>query len=110
LTGGAAWYRPDNRGCHLSAILPKLGKAYAFTRWNPDSIVSMIVGDVYQLGFAPGSVTNNVDWEILRRNSALGNVRMAFVWMGMQHLIGDLARFSAQVPTEIDSRILKTRA
>src|SRR5919106_5062726 len=101
---GAAWYRPDYRGCHLSAILPKLGKAYAFTRWNPDAIVSMMVEDVYQRGFAPRFGYNNVDWEILMRNSALGNVRMAFVWMDMRHLLGDLARFSAQVSPEIDSR------
>jgi hypothetical protein len=107
---GAAWYRPDYRGCNLSAILPKLGKAYAYTRWNPDTIVSMMVEDVYQRGFAPRFGYNNVDWEILMRNSALGNVRMAFVWMDMQHLIDDLARFSAQVPAEIDSRILKRRA
>jgi hypothetical protein len=68
------------------------------------------VEDVYQRGFAPRFGYNNVDWEILMRNSALGNVRMAFVWMDMQHLIDDLARFSAQVPAEIDSRILKRRA
>jgi hypothetical protein len=107
---GAAWYRPDYRGCNLSAILPKLGKAYALTRWNPDSIVSMMVEDVYQRGFAPRFGYNNVDWEILMRNSALGNVRLAFVWMNAQKLIEDLSRFSVQLPAEIDSRVLKRRA
>lgn len=107
---GAAWYRPDYRGCNLSAILPKLGKAYALTRWNPDSIVSMMVEDVYQRGFAPRFGYNNVDWEILMRNSALGNVRMAFVWMDPQHVIEDISRFPSQVSAEIDAAILKRHA
>ena len=107
---GAAWYRPDYRGCNLSAILPKLGKAYALTRWNPDSIVSMMVEDVYQRGFAPRFGYNNVDWEILMRNSALGNVRLAFVWTNTQHLIDELSQFSTRFPTEIDPRVLKRRA
>jgi hypothetical protein len=33
---GAAWYRPDYRGRGLSAILPRVGKAYALARWSPD--------------------------------------------------------------------------
>jgi hypothetical protein len=107
---GAAWYRPDYRGCNFSAILPKLAKAYALTRWNPDSIVSMMAEDVYRRGFAPRFGYHNVDWEILMRNSALGNVRLAFLWMDMKHLIGDLSRFSTQFPTEIDAQILKSRA
>jgi hypothetical protein len=107
---GAAWYRPDYRGRNLSAILPKIGKAYALTRWNPDFIVGMMVEDVYQRGFGPRFGYNNVDWEILLRNSSLGNLRMAFVWMDMQHLIGDLSRFSTQFPAEVDSRVLVRRA
>jgi hypothetical protein len=107
---GAAWYRPDYRGRHLSAILPRVGKAYALTRWNPDAIVSMMVEDVYARGFAPRFGYNNVDWEILMRNSALGNVRLAFIWMNTQHLIEEVSRFSTQLPAEIDSRVLKRRA
>src|SRR5262245_50864049 len=33
--GGAAWYRPDLRGKGLSMILPRISRAYAFTRWKP---------------------------------------------------------------------------
>jgi hypothetical protein len=107
---GAAWYRPDYRGRNLSAILPKIGKAYALTRWHPDFIVSMMAEDIYRRGFAPRFGYNNVDWEILMRNSALGNLRLAFVWIEIQHLIGDLSRFSTEFPAEIDSRVLERRA
>ena len=37
---GAAWVRPDYRGRSLALVLPRLAKAYAFTRWRPDFIVS----------------------------------------------------------------------
>jgi hypothetical protein len=107
---GAAWYRPDYRGCNLSAILPKLGKAYALTRWNPDFIVSVMAEEIYQSGFASRFGYDNADWEILLRNSVLGNLRLAFVWMDPQHLIGDISRFSTQFSAQIDSRVLKRHA
>jgi hypothetical protein len=34
--GGSAWVRPDFRGQRLSGLLPRLGRAYALSRWPLD--------------------------------------------------------------------------
>ncbi|MGH6681215.1 MAG: hypothetical protein ACREDL_20320, partial [Bradyrhizobium sp.] len=34
--GGSAWVRPDYRGQRLSGLLPRLGRAYALSRWPVD--------------------------------------------------------------------------
>ena len=39
---GAAWYRRDYRGKQLVEILPRLSRAYAYTRWRSDCTITMM--------------------------------------------------------------------
>jgi hypothetical protein len=78
---GAAWIRPDQRGKGLSAILPKIAKVTAFTRFSPDLICGLMTENVHKSGFAPRFDYPNVDFEVQMINNHMGTFRMAVVWM-----------------------------
>lgn len=103
---GAAWYHPDYRGRKLSAILPRIGKAYALAKWNPDHIVSMMVEDVHSRGFAPRFGYTNIDWEIRMTNSSLGSVKLAFLSMTPADVISYTRDFLEKFPEQLDRGVL----
>ena len=49
---GAVWYQRDFRGKDLATILPRISRAYAFTRWNSDFTVGMMADAVIAGGMA----------------------------------------------------------
>jgi hypothetical protein len=110
LCGGAAWYRPDYRGRFLSAILPRISRVYAFTRWQTDFTTSLMVEGIVKGGVAERSGYRNIEWAVEIANSPLGNVRCAFVWMTAQRLLEDLEEFLADFDAQIDAPVLQRRA
>lgn len=92
---GAAWVRPDFRGRKLSAIVPKVVKALAFTKFNPDFICSLMNQDVHTKGFAPRFDYPHVDWDVHWSNSVMGTHRFAIVWMTGNELQLALAEYLA---------------
>jgi hypothetical protein len=110
LCGGAAWYRPDYRGRFLSAILPRISRVYAFTRWQTDFTTSLMVEGIVKGGVAERSGYRNIDWAIEIKNSRLGDVRCAFVWMTAERLLEDLEEFLASFDAQIDAPVLERRA
>jgi hypothetical protein len=105
---GGGWYRPDYRGLFLSSILPRISRAYAFTRWNSDVTVSMMAEGVVRGGMAERCGYTNIDWDISIKNFAIGDLRFAFVWMETQQLLQDvddfLGTFDAQVDLPVEGR------
>jgi len=106
---GAAWYHPDHRGRGLSTILPHVGKAYALTRWQAETIVSIMAESVHQKGFAKRFGYTNVDWEIFLENSVVGTRRVAFLSVNREETFNILAEYSAGSP-QIDAGILRGHA
>src|SRR5712672_1365688 len=49
---GGVWYRPDFRGKDLATILPRISRAYAFTRWNSDFTIGWMADAVIAGGMA----------------------------------------------------------
>ncbi|MGD9830659.1 MAG: hypothetical protein AB7E70_19995 [Hyphomicrobiaceae bacterium] len=92
---GGVWYRPDFRGRQLSAILPRICRAYAHTRWNSNLTVAIMAEAVMKGGITGRNGYNHVDWSVLWRNSPRGTVNFAFAWMETQELVDDLERFLA---------------
>lgn len=39
---GALWVHPDHRGHQLAALLPRLSRAYALTRWNSEFTIAVV--------------------------------------------------------------------
>lgn len=107
---GAAWYHPDYRGRQLSTIVPILSRAYAYTRWNMDYLVAMMSEGVVQGGMTQRTGYTNIDWDIRVTNSALGDVRFAFMWMQSGQLLGDVAKFVDRLEGERSDLLVQRRA
>ena len=81
---GGVWYRPDYRGRQLPHILPRISRAYAYTRWQHDYHTSIMAEEVYRGGMAERSGYTKVDWEVMLKRTVVrpeGDVRCALVWM-----------------------------
>ena len=111
LVGGAAWYRPDYRGRELSALLPRVSRALAYTRWSTDYTTSIMVEAIIKGGVMTRSGYHNIEWDLAIKNSTVGDVRCAFVWMEPERLVSDLEEFlDAQTGSEVDGAVLQRRA
>lgn len=84
---GAVWYHPEYRRQGLTSILPRLTKAYALTKWYTDAIVSFMAEDVVKGGTAERAGYAHVDWDVVMKNSLLGDLRLAFIWSSTAELI-----------------------
>ena len=106
---GAAWVRPDYRGRALALVLPRLAKAYAFTRWRPDFIVSWMTEATYKRGLITHVGYTTVDWDVQMRNSFVGDLRFALLSMRERGLLDYVRGFSASL-AQVDGGICKRRA
>lgn len=102
---GAVWNRRDFRGGVLSTLLPRIGRAYAFTRWSTDYTASFMAEDVVKGGVAARVGYRNVDWEIRMHHTPVwrdGTIRAALIWMGTDYLLSDLGDFARRLESEVD--------
>jgi len=99
---GAVWYHPDYRRQGLTSILPRLTKAYALTKWYTDSIVSFMAEDVVKGGTAERAGYAHVEWDVVMKNSILGDLRLAFIWSSAAELIKYFTGYLGEANSEID--------
>lgn len=102
---GAVWNRRDFRGGLLSSLLPRIGRAYALTRWSTDYTASFMAEDVVKGGVAERVGYRNVEWEIRMRHTPVwrdGTIRAALIWMGTDYLLSDLRSFDRGLNTQVD--------
>jgi hypothetical protein len=107
---GAAWYHPDYRGKQLSTIVPILSRAYAYTHWNMDYLVAMMSEGVVKGGMTLRTGYTNIDWDIRVTNSAMGDVRFAFMWMQAPQLLQDVAKFVVRCESQMRDTLVQRRA
>src|ERR1700681_4964478 len=90
---GSGWYRPDFRGRALSAILPRISRAYALTRWNTETTVSFVEQSLIDKGvvarYGYRRIEHALDW----RASLKGDITLALIWMPRAELEDDLGAF-----------------
>jgi len=77
--GGAVWYRPDFRNMGLHEILGRVAKAAAFTRWYTDVNFAFMAKHIVDKNFAQRSGYNNLEWDVLLKNSPWGTARVALL-------------------------------
>ena len=88
---GASWVRPDFRGKHLSHLMPRIGKAYACSRWPIDWAVGFIgLGNVDK-GLANSYGQKNLSYSIVYPGSSWGEV--ALVYTSAADVYRDLADY-----------------
>jgi hypothetical protein len=107
---GAVWYHPDYRRQGLTSILPRLTKAYALTKWYTDAIVSFMAEDVVKGGTAERAGYAHVEWDVVMKNSMLGDLRLALIWSNTAELINYFTGYLGEANSEIDPIIYNRAA
>lgn len=99
---GAVWYRRDFRGKDLATILPRISRAYAFTRWNSDFTIGMMADAVIAGGLAERVGYTKLEHSSIELvASPLGAMRCALGWMQHDELLADLAAIMDRVPVSV---------
>lgn len=89
---GGIWYRRDFRGKDLGTILPRISRAYAFTRWNTDFTIGMMGDTVIAGGLAERAGYTKIEPGCIRLVAApLGEMRCGLIWIPSDELLADLA-------------------
>ena len=89
---GAIWYRRDFRGKDLATIMPRISRAYAFTRWNSDFTIGMMADAVIAGGLAERAGYTKLEHSCIELvASPLGKMRCGLGWMQSDELLADLA-------------------
>lgn len=88
---GGAWYHPDYRRRGLSAIIPRLSRAIAYSRWNTDFTISLVEPWLVEKGvtdrYGYTKVERGIDW----LDSFRGDMHnICLVWMDRTELVNDL--------------------
>ena len=100
---GSGWYRRDYRGIQLSAILPRISRAYALARWNTETTVSFINVGLVQKGIAARYGYTKLEGEVRLQNIFAPDFSGVVAWMPRSELIIDLERFLTSFDPQIDS-------
>ena len=100
---GAAWYRSDFRGLGLVALLPRISRALAYTRWDSDCTVSMMAPEVYKGGVLPRLGYRNIEWDIQMFNSRGEIPRFALVWSKRAEMLEELREFLSSFDMSTDA-------
>jgi hypothetical protein len=90
---GAGWYRPDFRGRLLSAILPRISRALALSRWDTDFTISFTDWRLVEKGVVARYGYRDIEDGVYLKN-IVGNVfKGAVASMAKQYLLYDLECF-----------------
>jgi hypothetical protein len=91
---GSTWIHPDYRKLGLPAILPRISRALALTRWDTSYTISFVKFVLVEKGVARAYGYNNVEPALEWRGPS-GEMRYegALIWMNREELLADMARF-----------------
>jgi hypothetical protein len=102
---GGVWFRPDYRGRFLTGILPRISRAFAFSRWYTDVTTTLMAESLVDKGVAARCGYTHIDWDVTLRNTRLGTFRCALLAMRTDQMLDDLGRFLKQIDAQVDGRI-----
>jgi hypothetical protein len=102
---GAVWYHPTFRGRQLAMIIPRITRAYAYTRWKIDYSMGLAME-----GPTKGGVIDRVgyphrEWDLRLYNAPNGNPRCCLGWMTAEEILDDLGDFLLRFDTQVDAGI-----
>ena len=107
---GAVWYRPDYRGLGLSAIMPRLARAYAFVRWQSTLTTALMDERVVRGGITDRNGFTKMASALKWHNSPRGDRSFIFAWMDTAEMLDDLADFLLRTRWDGNVWVKKRRA
>ncbi len=105
--GGALWVRPDYRRRGLTTILPRISRAYAFTRWGTDFHWSFVEPKTHTFGVPHASGPFHVEqgMPITLRLQFRGLFPSYLMWMSTEEMLEDAEAVVLQTTLESSRRI-----
>jgi hypothetical protein len=101
---GAMWYRPDYRGLETPAIMSRISRAYAFTRWGTDYSTAACSESVMKTRLPQIVGHKHFSWGMdMVNNPIFGSTRFALFWMNTAEMLAELAQFSRTLGPQVDS-------
>jgi hypothetical protein len=107
---GALWVRPDFRGHKLGAILPRISRAYALSKWNTDFTIALVSDQIANSPLLAMYGYRNVDHGF-RMHGVLPDVITGCVLtMDRPTLLTDLELNLASLRAQIDTAVSASSA
>jgi hypothetical protein len=100
---GGGWYRPDYRGIQLSAILPRISRAYALARWNTIATVSFVNVGLVQKGIVARYGYSKFAGNVRLQNVFAADFNGMVAHMEQNELLEDLRTFLSSFDAEVDA-------
>jgi hypothetical protein len=93
--GGALWVRSDFRSRYASRLFPRIGKAYACSRWPIDWTICYTSRILVEKGVAAGWGMKDLSYSIFYPDSPWGDLEVVVAYAGVRDVYDDLASFLA---------------
>jgi hypothetical protein len=95
LSAGSVWVRPEFRGKQLSRLFPRIGRAYACSRWPVDWTISYVAPILVEKGVAAGYGLKHFSHSIFYPGSPWGELEVVVAYTAAAEIYEDLAAFMA---------------
>jgi hypothetical protein len=93
LSAGSVWVRPAFRGKQLSRLFPRIGRAYACSRWPIDWTISYVAPILVEKGVAAGYGQKNFSHSIFYPASPWGDLEVVVAYTPAIDIYEDLGSF-----------------
>lgn len=107
--GGVLWTHPDWRRRGLVRILPRISRAYGFTRWLPDFMWAFVEQKVRRMGIPHASGPFTVEEGMVFRLGFREEFPGIVMWMTPADLLADIAAIVAQAAAASERPIDRPR-
>ena len=108
---GAGWIRADYRGRQLSRVFPRLGRAYALSRWPVESLFTYVLPGLADNGTARGYGYRHEARSVFYPGSPWGDIELVLVSLSPEEAFDDLATFlGTELSPPTDEGSLSTHA
>jgi hypothetical protein len=98
---GGVWLHPAVRKRQRFALLSRIARAYAYTRWRPDLTLAVMSNGLIASGFNTQNGYRHVDFEIVVQSNAYGLYRGGITWIMANELFDDLASFMVELRDQL---------
>lgn len=107
---GGVWYRPDYRKLGLTTPIGHIVKAYAYTKWQADTIFTMMIDDVFAGGTAKRAGYTHAEWAVEMANTPLGSYKLTLLWINAAEQLDYFRMYSSAPHAEVYSAVNKGAA
>src|SRR6266700_2750852 len=103
--GGAVWVHPDFRGKGLAALMPRISRAYAYSRWDTAWTWGLVEHKTHAKGLVRANGPYEVEDSVLLRMAFRGDLPLLLMWMGRDAMLSDIAGIVDQATVDSWRRI-----